>query len=231
MSKTSPQRRKPKQQTRETNWVVIGGLIAIGVLVFGGLLFLALRPSQAKPIQALADYCAENTERCIFMGEETAPVTLVEVSDFGCVHCQAFHAETATPLKEQHLDTGDIRWVIMPYALSASTAPAAASAMCANAQGRYFDYANTLFAIEPATTRLSAAGFRQAAEAVGLDVDQFVSCMSDGKYLDMVNSNREAARAVGVTGTPTFFLNNEKLSGAQPLSVFSQAISSLIAAQ
>ena len=231
MSKAPPRRRKQNQQTRETNWVVIGGLIAIGVLVFGGLLYLALRPSQAQPVQTLAEYCAENTARCIFMGEETAPVTLVEVSDFGCVHCQAFHADTATPWKEQHLDTGDIRWIVMPYALSASTVPAAASAMCANEQGRYFDYANTLFAMEPPATRLSADGFRQAAETVGLDLDQFVSCMDDGKFLDMVNDNRDAARAVGVTGTPTFFLNDEKLSGAQPLSAFSQAINSLKAEQ
>ena len=231
MAKTPPQRRKAKQQTRETNWAVIGGLIAVGVLIFGGLLFLALRPSQAEPVQTLAEYCADNAERCIVLGEESAPVTLVEVSDFGCVHCQSFHAETATPLKEQYLDTGTIRWVVLPYALSATTAPAAASAMCANEQGRYFDYANTLFAIEPSTTRLSAAGYRQAAESVGLNIEQFISCMDDGANLDLVNRNREAARAVGVTGTPTFFLNDGELSGAQPLSVFSQTIESLLNTQ
>ena len=226
-----PVQRRNQTKTRETNWAVIGGLIAIGVLVFGGLLFLALRPTQAEPVQTLAEYCAENSDNCISLGEDSAPVTLVEVSDFGCVHCQSFHAETATPLKEQHLDTGDIRWVVLPYALSATTLPAAASAMCANEQDQYFDYANTLFAIEPPTTRLSADGYRQAAEAVGLDMDEFISCMDDGRYLDVISLNREKASAVGVSGTPTFFLNDEELSGAQPLSVFSQAIQALIAAE
>lgn len=230
MAKKPPQRRK-QTDSRETNWAVIGGLIAIGVLVFGGLLFLALRPTQAEPVQSLSEYCAENEDNCIAFGEDTARVTLVEVSDFGCVHCQAFHAETATPLKEQYLDTGDIRWVVLPYALSPSTVPAAASAMCANEQGLYFDYANTLFAIEPPTTRLSIDGYRQAAETVGMNMDEFISCMDDGRYLDVISLNREKASAVGVTGTPTFFLNDEELSGAQPLSVFSQAISALIAAQ
>lgn len=226
MAKTTPRRKQ--KQTRETNWLVIGGLILVGVLVFGGLLYLALRPTEAAPVQTLAEYCGENEARCIFLGEESAPVTLVEVSDFGCVHCQSFHAETATPLKEQYVDTGDVRWVVLPYALSPSTVPAAASGMCANEQGNFFDYANALFAIEPATTRLTADGFQQAAETAGLDVDEFVSCMGEGQYLDTVERNQVAARAVGVTGTPTFFLNDEELSGAQPLSVFSQAIESLL---
>lgn len=230
MAKKPPQRRN-QNQSRETNWVVVGGIIAVVVLVFGGLLFLALRPSQAEPVQTLAEYCTTNNENCIFLGDESAPVTLVEVSDFGCVHCQSFHAETATPLKEQYVDTGDVRWVVLPYALGPTTVPAAASAMCANEQEMYFDYANTLFAIEPSTTRLSADGFRQAAEAVGMDMDQFISCMDDGRNLSLVNSNQDAARAVGVSGTPTFFLNDDELSGAQPLSVFSQAIESLLSTQ
>lgn len=230
MAKTTPQRRK-QNQTRQTNWLVIGGLIAIFVLVFGGLLFLALRPSQVEPVQTLAEYCATNADNCITLGEDSAPVKLVEVSDFGCVHCQSFHAETATPLKQQYLDTGKINWVVLPYALNPNTVPAAASAMCANEQDMFFDYANALFAIEPSTTRLSADGYRQAAETVGLDLNQFLSCMEDGRNLDLVESNRDAARAVGVSGTPTFFLNDEELSGAQPLSVFSQAIDSLISAQ
>ncbi len=230
MAKKVPQRRK-QAQTRETNWVIVGGLIAIVVVVLGVLLYLAIRPTQTEPVQTLSEFCAENSDNCIVMGEETAPVTLVEVSDFGCVHCQAFHNETATPLKERHLDTGDIRWVVMPYALSPSTVPAAASGLCANEQGRFFDYANTLYTIEPPTTRLSAAGFRQAAETVGLDMDEFISCMDDGRFLDTISVNREKASAVGVTGTPTFFLNDEEMSGAQPLSAFTQAIEALIAAQ
>lgn len=62
-------------------------------------------------------------------------------------------------------------------------------------------------------------------------MDEFISCMDDGRFLDIVGENRERAAAVGVTGTPTFFLNDEEMSGAQPLSVFTQAIDTLIAAQ
>ena len=231
MAKTTPQRRKQQQQTRQTNWLVIGGLIAVGVLVFGGLIYLALRPTESAPVQALAEYCTDNSDRCAVTGEASAPVTLVEVADFGCTHCTTFHNETAGPLKEQYVDTGTVRWVALPYSLNRSTLAAAASAMCANEQDSYFEYANTLFTVEPVETRLSMPGFQQAAEAVGLDVDQFTSCVNSERYVETVNENILAASRVGVSGTPTFFLNDEEINGAQPLAAFGQVIEGLLAAQ
>ena len=230
MAKTTPQRRK-QQQTRETNWVVIGGLIVIGALIFGGLIYLALRPTESQTVQTLAEFCASNPDNCAERGEADAPVTMVEVSDFGCVHCTAFHTDTAEDLAAQFVDTGTVRWVALPYALSTTTTPAAAAALCAGEQDRYFEFADALFAIDPVETRITAAGYRQAAETIALDLDAFDSCMDDGRNLDIVNANREAARNNRVSGTPTFFLNDETLSGAQPLDVFAQTINSLLAAQ
>lgn len=226
MAKTPPQRRK--QQTRETNWLVVGGLIALGVIVFGFLLYLALRGPDSQPVQTLAEYCAANPDRCAVSGEADAPVTLVEVSDFGCTHCTTFHNETASDLEAQFVEPGTVRWVVMPYALSTTTVPAAAAAMCAGEQNRYFEFAHTMFTIDPVETRLSPEGYQQAANAVGLDMEAFNSCMQDARFIDVVNANRDAARNVGVSGTPTFFVNDEKLVGAQPLSVFAQTIESLI---
>lgn len=226
-AKTTPKRRQ--QQTRETNWLVVGGLIALGVLVFGGLLYLALRPGETTTVQTLAEFCESNPDNCVSRGEADAPVTMVEVSDFGCVHCTTFHRETEQDLAAQYVDTGTMRWVVLPYALSATTVPAAGAALCAGEQDRYFEFAHALFQIDPTETRLTAVGYQQAAEAVGLDMDAFQSCMDDGRNLSLVNANREAARDNGVSGTPTFFLNDESISGAQPLSAFSQMIDSLLA--
>lgn len=230
MAKKAPQHRKQQQQ-RETNWLIIGGLIAVGVLALGGLLFLALRPTEARVVQTLAEYCQENKDRCVFIGKTDAPITMVEVPDFGCIHCQDFHNNTARPLKEQFVDTGDVKWVVLPYALSATTVPSAASGLCANEQGGFFEYASAMYSIEPPTFRLSADGYRQAAETAGLNLDQFNSCMKDGRYLNVVNQNRDAARSVGVTGTPTFFVNNQEVNGAQPLSVFAQIFNSILSGQ
>lgn len=227
MAKTS-QRRKAQQQQRETNWAVIGGLIAVGVLVFGGLLFLALRTPAPETVLPLADFCDENPENCAVDGDTNAPVTLVEVSDFGCPHCQDFHRETADQIKEQFVDSGQVRWVVVPYALSPATLPSAAAAMCAAEQASYFDYAQALFRIEDREERISSTGLRQAAEQLNLDIDEFTSCLDSGRYSRIVSDNRDAASRVNVTGTPTFFINGEQVSGAQPFAVFEQTIASAL---
>ncbi len=231
MAKTPPQRRKKQQQTRETNWLVVGGLIVVSLVVFGGLLFLALRPTESQTVQTLAEFCESNPQNCAAIGNEDAPVTMVEVSDFGCSHCTAFHNNTAEDLKAEFVDNGTMRWVALPYALSATTVPAAGAAMCAGEQDSYFDFATALFAIESLDVRLTAAGFEQAAESIGLDMDAFRSCMDDGRNLDLVNTNRDMARTNRVSGTPTFFLNDVTLTGQQPLSAFAETINSLLAAQ
>lgn len=229
MAKTqSKAQQRRKAQQRETNWLVIGGLIAVGVLVFGGLLFLALRQPPPATVLPLADYCEANPENCNVMGEGDAPVTFVEVSDFGCPHCQDFHTQTAEQIKQEYLDSGQIRWVTVPYALSPATVPSAAAAMCAAEQADYFTYAQALFAIEDREVRISSDGLRQAAEQVGLDIDAFVNCLDSGRHSTTVSENREAAGRVNVTGTPTFFINGEAISGAQPFAVFQQAINSAL---
>jgi protein-disulfide isomerase len=164
----------------------------------------------------------------VAQGSSEAPVTMVEVSDFGCSHCTDFHNETAEPLAEEYVDTGQMRWIALPYALGTATLPAAASAMCAAEQERYFEYTDAMFAEPNVELRVSPLGFRQAAEAIGLDLESFDNCVESGKYEPAVNQNREAARDADVTGTPTFFINGERIGGAVPLSVFQQTIDSLI---
>lgn len=225
MAKTQ-QRRKTQQ--RETNWVVIGGLIAVGVLIFGGLLFLALRTPPPVEAMPLAEFCDENSDNCNVRGDASAPVTLVEVSDFGCPHCKDFHTETADLIEEQFVQTGQVRWVTVPYALGPATVPAAAAAMCAAEQADYYAYSQALFAIEDREVRISADGLRQAAEQVSLDIDEFTSCLDSGRYATIVSENRDAAGRVNVSGTPTFFINGEVVNGAQPFSVFEQQITAAL---
>lgn len=221
-------RTRRNTQERETNWLVIGGLIGIGVLAFGGLLFLALRTPEPEAVVPLSEYCEQNPENCAFMGDADAPVTMVEVSDFGCPFCKDFHNNTADVVKANLVDPGTVEWVVLPYALRPETVPAAAAALCAGEQGQYFEYTNTLYGIEDTAERLSSDGIRQAAETLGLDMESFVDCLDSRRHNDTVAENRAAASLVQVSGTPTFFLNDVTISGAQPFSVFEQTINSLI---
>ncbi len=200
---------------------MVGTIIGAGILVFGVLLVLALRP---PPERSLFDYCAENSDGCFTQGAADAPVTMLEVSDFGCIHCTDFHNQTAEPLAEQYVDSGDLRWIVLPFALDTATVPAAVAAVCAGEQGRYFEFTNALFAIPDFELRLSPIGLRQAAEVVDLSLGSFDTCVETGRYVSLVNQNRDAARDANITGTPTFFINDTRINGIVPLEVFQQTI-------
>lgn len=210
---------------RETNWVLIGGIIAVGVIVLFVLLFLSLQ--EPEPV-TLASYCNDNPDRCVTHGNKDASVTIVEVADFGCSHCRDFNEETMPLLKEQYVDTDEIYWVVLPYALSDATLPMSNAAMCANEQGAFFEYGDALFAQQSDPSLGTSTGLEQVAESLGLDVDAFSQCLSNGRYNATISDNITAARSVGVSATPTFFLNDRKLEGALPFSVFQQRIDALM---
>jgi protein-disulfide isomerase len=233
MAKKRRAARKARQPQRETNWLLIGGIVA-AVLVVGGLfylLFLSLQDQDTpQRAQALTEYCQENPDNCIAKGSSDAPVTIVEVSDYGCGHCRDFNLTTAPLLEDLYVRSGQVQWVVLPYALSASTAPAAEASMCAADQGVFFEFHNRMFEIQGEPQALTADGFREAAEELDLDVDAFNACFDGGKYVGVVQENVAAAFRAGVDATPAFFVNGTLLRGNQPLATFQQAINSILGA-
>ena len=223
MAKRSKKSRKT-QEKQGTNWLVIGGVVLIGVIGLFALLFLAIREPETQSAQTLATYCADNSDNCVSIGSEDAPVTLVEVSDFGCPHCQAFHQEKSAQIKENYVDTGIVKWVFLPYALRPETVPAANAALCSGDQGSYSEFTDALFDL-PTEIALTRDGFITAADEVDLDIDSFTACLEDGRYNRTVSTNQNAARAVRVSGTPTFFVNDQIVTGNVPMSEFERLFS------
>jgi protein-disulfide isomerase len=233
MAKKRRASRKAKQPQRETNWLLIGGVVA-AVLVVGGLfylLFLSLQEQDTpQRAQALTEYCQENPDNCIAKGSPDAPVTVVEVSDYGCGICRDFNLGTAPLLEDLYVRSGQVQWVIVPYALNASTTPAAEAAMCAADQDAFFEFHERMFEIQSEPQALTADGFRQAAEVLDLDMDAFNACFNGGKYDSTVQDNVRAAARAGVRSTPNFFINDTFLRGNVPLANFQQAINSELSA-
>lgn len=229
MAKVAP-RRRPVRKERQTNWYLLGGLIAIGVVGLFALLFLSLQGGTTpvaddQPAErVLEGYCERNPDRCMVRGDSAAPVTIVEVSDYGCIHCRNFNMDTAATLDDAYVESGEVRWISVPFALSTTTLPAAESALCAGEQDSYWEYHHALFEQHGSDVALTRAGFLQAAEAVGLDVDAFAACLDGGAYTSIVQSNMTAAQQAGVSATPTFFVNGVVLPGNRPFSDFQSAI-------
>lgn len=221
-------RQRPKigragQGGRQTNWVVIGGVIGAGLLILIALLVLATRDSTP---QTLADYCDSNPSNCIIEGAANAPVTIVEISDYNCIHCRNFNVSTALTLHDEYVDTGIVRWIVLPFGLRATTVPPAAAAMCAADQGQeQFSRMHLgLFSLQEAAGGFSQDNIMAVAAQAGLNMDAFTSCFDGGQYTRIVEENIRQANQAGVSATPSFFVNGVKLEGNQPIESFRQRI-------
>jgi protein-disulfide isomerase len=227
--------RVSKKEERKTNWIIIGGIVGVGVIALFGLLFFNLQSSGVPtPVSTptrslmLQDHCENNPENCIIEGDAAAPVTIVEVSDYGCGHCANFNLDTSPLLKEQYVDTGIVRWITMPYALGGQTgyptAPSATAAMCAAEQDAFPAFHTALFGLQGTGAFNTTAGFVEVANNLGLDANALTACIEDGRYNSIVQQNIQNANSAGINSTPSFFINGELVRGNVPLANFQQLI-------
>jgi len=153
-------------------------------------------------------------------GPEDAKVTIVEFSDFECPFCGR---ASATVDQVMQAYPGKVRLVFRHYPLSfhPNAQKAAEASMCANDQKRFWEYHDLLFKNQKA---LAIPQLKEHAKSVGLDEKQFAECLDSGKHKKLVEDDMQAGSAVGVSGTPAFFINGVNLSGAQPIDEFKRVI-------
>lgn len=162
------------------------------------------------------------------LGDEDAPVTIIEFSDFECPFCKRFKDQTFPQIKANYIDTGKVRMVFRHYPLPFHTNAQKAheAALCADDQGQFWEYHDTLFANQQS---LGVAALKQYAVTLGLNAATFNECLDSGKYAQAVQDDLAAGSAAGVSGTPSFFVNGQLVVGAQPYSAFQQAIEAALA--
>jgi protein-disulfide isomerase len=156
------------------------------------------------------------------LGPEDAPVTIVEFTDFQCPFCR--RAEPT--IKELRAKYGDkVRLVHRDFPLSfhRQALKAAVAAHCAGDQGRFWQYHDALFAEQ---SKLSDNEFKNIAKKLNLDMPKFQNCLDKDEHVDQIKRDLEAGEALGVDGTPAFFINGVSLVGAQPPDKFEALINS-----
>lgn len=155
-------------------------------------------------------------------GPPTAPIKIVEFSDFNCPYCQKWHAETFHPLIEAYPD--QIHFVYRDFPITSQESfIAAQAANCAGEQGAYWRFHDALFS---GKFGLGREAYKQYSDSLGIDTEALLACIDSGRYAEEVQADARYAAGLGVTGTPTFFINGIPLVGAQPLSQFAQIIDS-----
>lgn len=165
-------------------------------------------------------------------GEEDAPVTIVEYSDFQCPFCKRFYEQTLPSIEEKYIATGKVKLVYRHFPLSfhQNAQVAAESAECAGDQDKFWEMHDMLFENGSGDgTGLSKEDILGYAETLELDVTAFTECLDSGKYTEKVADDMTMGASQGVSGTPGFLVNGVLVVGAQPFSVFEAAIEAALA--
>ncbi len=168
------------------------------------------------------------------LGNADAGISIIEFSDFQCPFCARAHTGALAEFRQSsYFKNGDVNLIykqfplnsIHPYAQGAAEA-----SLCAQAQGKFWEYHDTIFANQAS---LDVASLKQYASQLGLNTGEFNSCLDDGDSESEVNKELAQATAAGGRGTPFFVIVNTEtgdatsISGAYPWSEFEAAIQSI----
>jgi protein-disulfide isomerase len=169
-------------------------------------------------------------------GSKDAPLTIVEFADFQCPFCERFFSDTLSQIQHDYIDTGKVKLVYRDFPLQSihpNAFAASLAAQCANEQGKFWEYHDLLFSDQQTWAPLNSVNatntFKQYALDLKLDSPSFDSCLDSAKYQDVIKQNQQEGISYHVTGTPTFFIGDDKdgyipVVGAQPYSAFEQVI-------
>ena len=202
----------------------------------------AQRDARAKQAEA-ANEKAKNVRRVSkqrdhIYGDPEAELSFIEYSDFECPYCKTFH-KTVKPVVDTH--GGKVNWVYRHYPLGFHNPGAqkeAEASECANELGgneAFWKYADAIFA----RTKSNGKGFPidklvPLAKEIGLDENEFQSCLNSGRYTGRVQEDLREGSRIGITGTPgNILLNNETgevtvLPGAKPANILEANISRML---
>jgi len=167
-----------------------------------------------------------------FEGEENAPVTIIEFSDFQCPFCGKFEAETVSQIEKNYVETGKVRFGYWHFAfLGQESLDAAEASECAADQDAFWQYHDLLFKSQNGENKGAFAKdkLKEFAASLKLDTQAFNDCLDTGKYTQLVQQLTGTAQSIGVRSTPSFVVNGRAIIGAQSYDVFKQAIEAELA--
>lgn len=210
-TKAAPPKKDAAKRARLVIWILLGVIVATGLIWYA--VFTANKPAPPAPKPAAsAQLVREDSHRLSTPAVEKAQ--LVEFLDFECESCRAAH-----PLVEElRQEYGDrITFVNRYFPLSAhhNSGTAALAVEAAAQQGKYEQMVAKLFETQPewgGQQDSQAPVFRTYAQELGLDLATYDAALADEKTSDRIRADIADGNALGVAGTPTFFLNGKKLT-------------------
>jgi protein-disulfide isomerase len=230
-SKRQERRQKIKQQEQR------GRLITIALLVFGAaLVVFAFVYPQFKSVGEIITpepYASLPNPDGMSLGDPNAPAVIDVFEDFQCPACQFFTTDVEPQIIKYLVETGKARFVFHNYPFidgdgasnGGESDRAANAAMCANEQDKFWDMQAIIYANHDGTENkgnFSNAKLKALAEAIELDMNSFNACFDDNKYQDDIQADFELGKQMGVSGTPSVFVNGQKVGQPGRIATFQE---------
>lgn len=179
----------------------------------------AARPGRPNRPDANREYDVDIGEAPVKGGGD-AVVTIVEWSDFQCPFCNRV-SPTLAQIEKEYGDQVRIAFKHMPLSIHAQAPYAHAASEAAHRQGKFWEMHDLIFANQ---RDLSVETLEGYAREIGLDMAQFSRDVDAAEVKKRIEEDMQQASKLGVTGTPSFFINGKYLSGAQPFANFKRLI-------
>ncbi|WP_394174853.1 DsbA family protein [Thalassotalea litorea] len=190
---------------------------------------IAMKSQQPKTIELATQKNYTDNGKLPVKGSKDAKIAIIEFSDFQCPYCKRFEDETFALIDKNHIEKGQVQYVVRDYPLSFHPLAegAAVAAGCAHQQGSYWPFRKNLF---NNTAKLSEAFYIELSKTLKLNTDQFQHCLNDQVQLKRIKADMMLAKSLGISGTPSFVIgiveNGELvrpilITGAQPYRSFS----------
>ncbi|MBA0908440.1 MAG: thioredoxin domain-containing protein [Nitrosarchaeum sp.] len=226
--------------------LAIGAGIASVVIIAVFFTFGALNDEHAltiEPVKAIQNTGPAQITAATFMengspihGDSNAPITVVEFGDYQCYFCNQYFHSTEKEIFKKFVETGKVKVIFKDYTIIGEDSVSAANAAhCADDQGLFWAYHDTLYNHWTGENNgwASPANLISYADKLELDMDTFSKCVSESKHKSTIANSNKDAKDLGLTGTPAFFVigpDNKvtKLVGAQPFETFEKLFNSML---
>lgn len=207
MAKIESKKKSRAAQKKKTNLTVILIISAFAVVVVAMIIISQLKPKIEVVLPTLE---AKPQPVELNLGDPNAPVKVIEFADFQCTVCHQYWLQMESSVISTYVATGKVYYTFAPFSfLGPESVSAAEAAYCANDQGKFWDYHDTLFANYQGENVGGFSNDRLAAfaEKLGLDMTAFNACYDGKKYEQKISDDNTYAQGQGVTGTPSFLVN------------------------
>ena len=163
------------------------------------------------------------------IGDDKAPVTIIEYSSMTCSHCADFHTNTYPTLKKNHIENGEVRFIFREFPLDKLSMATSMLARCVDSSIS-LAFIDILFQNRNKWYSDNAlAELKNLSKQAGLSSEDFDQCLNDQELLDQLILQKEnAIKEFQINSTPSFIINGNVISGNKPYSYFKSEIEKIL---